>query len=95
MRPIDADEVIEKINRGRRLYGDSKCMDWDGLEYFINKFSTLDIAPPFRVQPVYSGGNYDCPICGYPAMRISGRLKKYCDECGSEFYLSEENNEKD
>lgn len=28
------------------------------------------------------GGNYDCPICGKPAMTISIRKKDFCDFCG-------------
>ena len=33
--------------------------------------------------PIRCNGNWNCPICGYPAMRISGKMKKYCDECGT------------
>lgn len=33
-------------------------------------------------KPKRENGNWNCPICGYPAIRISYQQKKYCDECG-------------
>jgi hypothetical protein len=33
-------------------------------------------------KPKRENGNWNCPICGYPAIRISYQPKKYCDECG-------------
>lgn len=33
-------------------------------------------------KPKRENGNWNCPICGYSAIRISGQQKKYCGECG-------------
>ena len=41
-------------------------------------------------QPKRENGNWNCPICGFPAIRISYQPKKYCDECGQAFDWSKE-----
>lgn len=41
-------------------------------------------------QPKRENGNWNCPICGFPAIRINYQPKKYCDECGQAFDWSKE-----
>lgn len=42
-------------------------------------------------KPIYRHGNYDCPVCGKPAIAVSARKKEYCDFCGQALDWSESN----
>ena len=97
MRPIDVDEILAKIDKVERIYGDSKYIDWDGLRYFLGKFDTLDVGPPVchaKWQIDHGdGGNKNagrlyCPVCLTYAPSGRARVRpKYCDECGAKMDL--------
>lgn len=44
--------------------------------------AVLSIEKQIPKKYVYHGGNYDCPVCGYPVLSVSARKKNYCDNCG-------------
>lgn len=64
----------------------------DPVEY-LDEVPAADVRPVVRGKPTYYNGNYSFPVCGYPAMRISGKMKKFCDECGADMRPREDGND--
>lgn len=54
----------------------------DDLLVEVYGMSVLALEKQIPKKYVYHGGNYDCPVCGYPVLSVSARKKNYCDNCG-------------
>ena len=50
MRPIDADDVLAKIDIAEKMHGNHKYLDWKVLRYFVGKFQTLDFVAVGRCE---------------------------------------------
>ena len=77
MRPIDADALLEKMQRTSRYFS---------VVYDVDAMPTLDVAPVVhgRWEPTktpFMNECEDCSVCGYRT--IWGHRFNYCPNCGA------------
>ena len=90
MRLIDADKIvnyevetemsIDKDNSGRTRFVLLPVEHLSDIPTDDMAMQAVEKQIPKKI--IYHDGNYDCSVCGKPALAVSARKKKFCDFCG-------------
>lgn len=98
-RVIPLAEAVNEVRKGGGRMTEQKAIEVIKYASAFNSDNSpltkaLDVAIKATEKQIakkveYHGGNYDCPICGKPAMAVSARKKTFCDFCGQKLDWSE------
>ena len=79
MRPIDADALLEKMQRTSRYFS---------VVYDVDAMPTLDVAPVRHGRWIYAKTYYDadecnCSLCGQLMTTAIDKRMNFCPNCGA------------